>query len=97
MAEATAKEHRIVTTDVQPCLSGPSMTLTCACGWHGHSTMWNSRAHAAPIPGAPIPALPPAPEPPRISREERLVALYGETRGRRRFYAEQRARSAAAR
>jgi len=95
MAETAAKEHRIVETDVQNCLSGPSTSLTCACGWYGHSTTWNSRAHAARIPGAPIPVLPVVPEPPRASREEVLVALYGETRGRRRYYAEQRARRVA--
>lgn len=50
--------------------------LTCSCGWQGNRVNWTSRGH-----GPGIPPLPAAPWPPNMSREERLIAIYGETRG----------------
>jgi len=85
-----AKEHKVTGSEVMNSLTFAEH-LTCSCGWQGNRNNWTSeRMH-----GPGIPPLPAAPEPPRISREERLIALYGETRGRRRYYAEQRALRAA--
>ncbi|MGH3188318.1 MAG: hypothetical protein ACRDPY_13225 [Streptosporangiaceae bacterium] len=80
MPEPAVREHRVAETDVQHCLSGPSESLACVCGWYGHRTMWNSQAHAARIPGAPVPGLPAVPEPPRASRDQLRTAIYGERR-----------------
>ena len=95
-AKETQAEHRIVNSETLNYLTC-SVRLTCACGWAGHQNNWTSPDH-----GADIQPLPTAPKPPRMSREERLIAIYGETRGRRRYYAEQqeaarRARSLIAR
>lgn len=81
-------EHRIVDSDLMNTLTFATW-LTCACGWQGNRVNWTSSAH-----GADIPPLPAAPSAPRISREDRLIAIYGERAGRRRYHAEQRARAA---
>lgn len=84
MAATETKEHRIVRSDVQSCLTGPSERLTCACGWEGHSTTWSDAGHAARIPDVPIPSLPKASAPQRVSRKVLMDAIYGERRGRGR-------------
>lgn len=71
-------EHRVVRSDAQSTLSGPSERLTCACGWEGHSTRCRDLDH-----GTDIPPLPPTTPPPAISRDELRRAIYGERRWRR--------------
>lgn len=84
-----AKEHEVTDSSLMNSLTCATW-LTCSCGWQGNRVNWSDpRMH-----GPGIPPLPATPEPPKMSREERLIAIYGETRGRRRFYAEQRARAA---
>lgn len=72
--------HQIVETDTVSTLTGPSTRLTCACGWHGHSTGWGSPQHAAHLPGIEVPPLPAlAPRPP-VPRDVLRAAIYGERR-----------------
>lgn len=78
------KEHKVIDSSLMNSLTCATW-LTCSCGWQGNQINWTSpRMH-----GSDIPPLPVAPAQPRMSREERLIAIYGETRGRRRYYAEQ--------
>jgi hypothetical protein len=83
-----AKEHKVTDSSLMNSLTCATW-LTCSCGWQGNRVNRTGRGH-----GTDIPPLPTAPEPPRMSREALLIALYGESRGRRRYYAEQRARRA---
>lgn len=83
-----AKEHQVTDSSVMNSLTAATW-LTCSCGWQGNRVNWTGRGH-----GPDVPPLPAAPRAPQITREAKLIAIYGERVGRRRFYAEQRARAA---
>lgn len=74
-------EHRVIKSDSQSTFSGPSTTLTCLCGWRGHSTRWSDLDHAAR--GGDVPALPRQESPLPVSRTVLREAIYG-TRRRQR-------------
>ena len=75
-----AKEHKVTDSSLMNSLTCATW-LTCSCGWQGNQVNWTDRMH-----GTDIPPLPPAPEPPRISREELRVAIYGSRRNPYRSY-----------
>lgn len=68
------KEHRVVSRETLNFNTG-SQQLTCACGWWGHANRWNELGHKAR--GGEVTPLPPPPAPPKRSRRELHVAIYG--------------------
>lgn len=67
-------EHRIVDRETLN-IHTQSYRLTCTCGWWGHSTRWNDLDHKAR--GGEVAPLPVPAEPPRQSRREVHIAIYG--------------------
>lgn len=68
------KEHGVIGREVLNSHTH-SVQLTCACGWWGHASRWNDLDHKAR--GGEVAPLPAPAAPPKLSRRELHIALYG--------------------
>lgn len=73
-ATGETEEHRVISRETLN-FHTQSEQLTCACGWWGHATRWDDLDHKAR--GGEVTPLPASPEPPKRSRRELHVAIYG--------------------